>query len=252
MHKTNELNLSYIINLIIKKIKLISLFMLLGAMISFAYFYFFVSPKYVSSTSLYVNNKENQSSNALNINDITASQKLVNTYIVILKNDEVLNKVSARLMQEYTNQQLDEYIGLSDINGKKVIKTDTLRNVLTMSSVDNTEVLKIQAQTKNAEFSARLCTIISDVAPEVLQRIVKAGSVEVIGEPVIEYEKASPNIKINTILGAILGLAIAIAYAILNSILDRTIKGEEDLKTVIDVPILGEIPDFDNNKKRGQ
>lgn len=243
--ETKEINLGDILSLIIKNIKIILVCVIIGGMGSFIISYFFISPKYISNTSLYVNNKESQSGNALNISDLTASQKLVNTYIVILKDDEVLNKVVERLFQEYSVEDLDKYIGLSEENGKSVLRTDSIRKMLTLTAVDNTEVLKIEAETKNAELSAKICSIISEEAPSVLQRIVKAGSVEVIGKPVIAFEKSSPKIKLNCLIGLFLGFIVAIGFIMVRYMLDRTIKGEEDLKELFDVPVLGEIPDFD-------
>lgn len=37
----------------------------------------------------------------------------------------------------------------------------------------------------------------------------------------------------------------------LRSLLDNTVKSEEELKDRFDVPVLGEIPDFYESKKKG-
>lgn len=241
---TREINIGEIIRLFIKNIKIIIPSIVLFGLSFFIVSYFFISPKYVSSIYLYVNNKESEYSQALNINDINASQKLVNTYIVILKNDEVLKKVGNRLLEEYNKDDLNNYLGLSQVNGKYILSTNSLRSVLTMGAVDNTEVLKIQAETKNPELSASICQIIADEAPSVLKRIVKAGSVEVIGTAEVSYQKSSPNNKKNGIIGALLGLFLSVLFVVLRYALDRTVKGEEDLKNILDIPVLGEIPDL--------
>ena len=242
--ETKEISILDIIKVVINNIKLLIICIILVGAFAFVLSHFFISPKYISSISLYVNNNQNQNQTALNINDLAASQKLVNTYIVILKDDEVLNKVSDKLVEQYSEDELKKYIALDEQNGKKVIRAESLRSLLTMTAVDNTEVLKIQAKTKNAEFSAKICAIISEESPDILQRIVKAGSVEVIGKPLVPYEKSSPNVSLNTLIGLFVGLVIAITICVIKYMLDTTIKGEEDLKEMLNVPVLGEVPDF--------
>lgn len=241
---TREINIGEIIRLFIKNIKIIIPSIVLFGLCFFIVSYFFISPKYVSNIYLYVNNKESEYSQALNINDLNASQKLVNTYIVILKNDEMLKKVGDRLLEEYSTDDLNNYLGLVKVNGKYIINTNSLRNVLTMGAVDDTEVLKIEAETKNPQLSASICQIIAEEAPSVLKRIVKAGSVEVIGTAEVSNQKSSPNNKKNCIIGALLGLFLSALFVILRYALDRTVKGEEDLKNILDIPVLGEIPDL--------
>ena len=70
-----------------------------------------------------------------------------------------------------------------------------------MAAVNNTEVLKITATTKNAALSAELCNIMADVAPEVLIRVVGAGSVEKIGDAKIYEAAVSPSVTKNTAIG---------------------------------------------------
>lgn len=252
MNKTIEIDIISILRVLWKNMKWLIFGLLVGAVALFVVTKFFMTPKYTASVSLYVNNNTETSASApININDINASQKLVSTYVVILEHDEVLQQVADKLMDEYTDAELEEYIGLTEVNGQKVLKTDTLRKVLTMGAVNNTEVLDIKAETGNPVFSARICNLIAEIAPEVLQRVIKAGSVEVIGEATPVFEKSSPSTRNNVIIGALVGLIICVAAVIIRFLLDNTIKGEEDIKARFDVPILGEIPDFETMAKGG-
>lgn len=213
---------------------------------------FFLPAKYTSSISMYVNNNNDASAGTpININDINASQKLVNTYIVILQHDEVLNQVADRLMEEYTEEDLDKNIGLTEVSGKKVLKAETLRKALTLSAVNGTEVLQIRAQTKNAMLSARICNLIAEVGPGVLERVIRAGSVEIIGQAEPVFEKTSPHTLRNSVIGALLGLIVSVGGVLLRFALDNTIKGEEDIKERLKIPVLGEIPDFSAHGKGG-
>lgn len=61
-----------------------------------------IDSTYTSKVSMYVNNNKERVEPLININDINASQKLVATYIEILKSDVVLSKVINQLELSYT------------------------------------------------------------------------------------------------------------------------------------------------------
>lgn len=219
----------------------------LAGMIAFgAVSYYLIAPKYTSSVSMYVNNTNGSGAgvtNGININDINASQKLVDTYIVILRNNEVMNAVAEQLEKEFTSAQFQEYIDAEKPTA------GVLRSLVSMSSVNETEVMEIKAVTKNAKFSAAICNTIAEIAPETLKRVVKAGSVETIGTAEPAGAQSSPNVIKNAVFGLLAGLALSVAFVLLRAMLDTTIKGEEDLKSRTGLTVLGEIPDVQYKSK---
>lgn len=190
----------------------------------------FVLPKrYTSSVSLYVNNLSGTAeSGDVELNNLNASQKLADTCIVILQDDDVLLQVSEKLSKPMSVKALD--------------------SVVSMNSVNDTEVLQISATTEDPAFSAEICNVMTQVAPSVLERVVKAGSVEVIGEARPAQAPSAPNVQRNAVLGAICGLLLSVGIAFLAFVTDNTVKSEEDLKQHLDVPVLGEIPSFSSRK----
>ena len=235
-----ELDLKEIFSVLLKRIWIIAIASVLGFVAAFVVSKYIVAPKYTSSVSLYVNNtSEAQPMNSVNINDITASQKLVNTYIVILQDDEVLDLVGKRLLLEYTPEWLGYYLSLDEKATEPQLDIEALRDTLTMNSVNDTEVLKIEAETKHAQLSASICTIMTEIAPDVLMRVVKAGSVEVIGSAKPADEQSSPKVLLNSAIGFVAGIALAVVVVLLIHILDNTVKNEEGLKQRFNIPILG-------------
>lgn len=249
----NTLDLKEIIQILWRKAAWIAVAAIICALVSFGVSKYMIAPQYTSAVSLYVNNStESQNLSAVNINDINASQKLVNTYIVILQDDEVLQQVIDRLTKEYTVSSLEKVLPFSEIDGERVLQTETFRkDILKMSAINNTEVLKIEAETRNPVLSARICTILTEVAPEVLSRVVKAGSVEVIGAAKPESKPSSPNVLLNTMIGFLAGGVISVLAVLLIDLLDNTVKGEDELKKRFNIPVLGEIPDFSMASKGG-
>ena len=200
---------------------------LLGAT-AFVLVSIFMLPKiYTSSVSLYVNNgKIVANSSDVQLGDINAATRLVDTYIVVLTNESVLEQAAQRVGESVTPAQL--------------------RSAISMNSVNQTEVLQISAKTTDPELSAKICNVMSEIAPEALQRVVKAGSVETLGAAKPATSPSSPNVSRNGAVGGVMGLLLSAIICLLVSFLDTRIKGEEDLKEYVDLPVLGEIPSFES------
>jgi capsular polysaccharide biosynthesis protein len=198
--------------------------LLVGGVLLFAISAFTLPKMYLSSVELYVNNTEIKAGGDVTTSDIDASRRLSNTYIVVLQNPAVRAQVITELGGELTQDDLEEYV--------------------TIMAVEDTEVVRISATTESIALSAQICNTYADVAPGVLERVVQAGSVEIIGAATQDTEPVSPNIPRNTAIGALAGLIIAIIVVYLQFAFDTTIKTAADLKQRIEIPVLGEIPAF--------
>jgi capsular polysaccharide biosynthesis protein len=205
---------------------------LVGAILLFIVSSFFLPKTYLSSIELYVNSTENKVSESVTTGDIDSSRKLANTYIVVLKNPAVLTQVSAAIS------------GALDI--------DQLAGVIQMNAVEDTEVIHIAAETQDPALSTKICNAYAEIAPGVLQRVVQAGSVEIIGDADTDPDPVSPNVMLNTLIGAFAGLLISIVFSYIVYALDNTVKGGLDLSTRLELPVLGEIPSFADTGKKSR
>ena len=86
------IDLKNILRILYKGLKWLVVCTLLGVLVMFVVSKLILTPQYRSEVSLYVTNTD--SANNLNVNDINASQKLIDTYIVILQQDEVMAQVA--------------------------------------------------------------------------------------------------------------------------------------------------------------
>lgn len=226
-----EISLKELWFVIQKRWKWILLCTVLGGLLFYLVTEFFIPKRYTSSLELYVNNSENASSSGnVDVNDITASQKLANTYIVVLKNPSVLKQVASKLGS---------------------LTADELSDVLSFNSVEETEVLRISAETKDPQLSADICNAVAEVAPSVLQRVVKAGSVDIIGAAEPSAEPSYPHVMRSTFIGALLFLILSNAAFFVIYFFDNTVKGEEDVRQRLGIPVIGEVPSMDVDKKGG-
>jgi len=194
---------------------------LIAGIAAFLLTFYVMEKEYTSSVSLYVNN--NASSTNVNLNDINASQKLADTYIVILENGGAFGELSKRLDGEYSANELSDMI--------------------TLSVVDSTEVVKITAVANNPEEAARICGQFVEIAPDELEKVVLGGVVRVIGEPSINRDPSAPNVMKTTIAVTIAAGIITSAIYILLAVLDVRIRSEKDITDRYDAAVLGTVPE---------
>ncbi|SDA25305.1 Capsular polysaccharide biosynthesis protein [Ruminococcus sp. YE71] len=257
-----EVNLRRVCRLIFSKILYIAAAAVFGLIAGFVFAKVILPVKYTSSISIYVNNYTAASDvvqeGKINAQDIQTSKALAGTYIVILQDDIVYDEVSDRLIKCYDIDSLGKVFNIeekevTDENGQKVTKpcisADQIRSLVNIEAVNETEVISITATTQNPELSADICTFISEIAPELLTRTTRAGSVETIGSAKIPTEPSSPNVKKYAVLGMLAGGFIAAAAVIIIDMLDNTINDGDDIKKYFaDIPVLAEIPDLNDTK----
>jgi capsular polysaccharide biosynthesis protein len=217
-----------------KKAWLLAICAILGAALALGYTYNFVTPLYKASVTIYVNNGTEQvagGSDYISATNLTASQKLVTTYVNILQSNKVLNKVIKQ--------------------AKLDIDPETLRNMITASSVDDTEMFEVSVSSPYPELSAQLANVIAKVAPDEIAEIIDGSSTKIIDYADIPENPYTPSYKKNTMMGFMLGFVLAAAYVCLATLLDKRIKTEEDLEELFDLPVLGSIPDFEAKLGKG-
>lgn len=224
MEKEMEISLVEIITILWRKAWLIVLCMVLGGALGFGVSYYAIEPTYTSRISMYVNNNTDRLDSQLNINDINASQKLVATYIEILKSDVVLDKVIAEMGLPYSS--------------------DALRGMITANALNSTEILQVKVTSTDPEEAAAIANTLAKLAPPEIIRVVQAGGVQLIDEAVVNTRPVAPNIQLNSIIGVLLGAVISALGVLVAAMLDTRVKSEEDLQKQYEIPVLGVIPDI--------
>ncbi len=229
-----ELDIRAIIGLLLQKLKWIILATLVAAVAFGAYSKFFIKSTYRSNVQMYVSNYTDLSqAQGASTSGLSASQQLVNEYIVILKNDAVLTQVADKLAEQ---------------EGGYVMSNSAIRAASSMSSVDETAMLNISVTTTDPALSKALCDAYAAVAPAQLERIMEMGTVKPMDSAKIGV-KVGPSVMRNTVLGGIVGALVACGIIMMAFMFDNTVTGERELKRRLDVNVLGEIPNLQQKKK---
>lgn len=236
-----------IIRLMLNHIWLIIVFTLLGATGGFCVSKFILPLEYSSHITMYVQSYTGITENADNVNNISNSKQLVNTYMEVLKDDAVMNAVGEQLSQQFDAEMLSQNFKLYE-NG--MIVPSSIRSCLSISSVTDTSAVKINATTKNAEVAAAICNDLTKVAPQYVEDAVGVGSINTIDTAQVYYTPVAPNTPKNTMIGGAAGLMLIVMIIFLLDFFDNTIKDSDALANKYKKAIIGEIQQFGESKKK--
>ena len=233
-----EIDLLKLLKELWKRAWIIVIAAFLGGIIFFAYTFLFITPQYQTSALLYVNNSTfDIGSTKLSITsgDISASNSLIDTYVVILKSRTTLERAIVEGALPYNYDQL-----YAKVAG---------------GSQGNTPVFKITVTDPNPEMAATICNILVEIMVDKnsgISGIVEGSSVSVVDYAVVPRSASSPSYMKNTAIGMLLGFVIACGIIILRSLMDSTIRDEEFLLDKYkEIPVLSTIPDLMEDAKGG-
>ena len=186
---------------------------------------------YSARCSMYIMNvSQKDNSTGVSANGLEASQKLVDECIILIKSNNVMNKVAAQVNAR----------GFS-------VTPSTVRSSLSMTAVENTALLRIISTTSDPKLSQAICDELMKYVPDVVDYAMK-GLVTI--NKIDEVESAvknSPMVARNAILGGVFGLLLVCALILVRYLMDNTIKDEKDLKTRFNVNVLGVVMDVSGN-----
>ncbi|MDD2417441.1 MAG: Wzz/FepE/Etk N-terminal domain-containing protein [Oscillospiraceae bacterium] len=188
---------------------------------------FLIKPRYASFFTLCIRNAE-QETDRISSADIYASQLLLPSCATIIESNTVLKTVAEKLGDGTTVEELQKYISIS--------------------TIEETNILKITVITSNAKFSYEIGEILATVAPPLTKGIMKVGMIEVLDMPFIIYEPYQRNHYLHFLIGTLSGLSIGAAIIFVLYNFDTTIKDVDDLWGNYKLPILGEVPFYDGSK----
>jgi len=229
MEKAKEINILALCKSLLRKAWLIVLCAVVFGIGGYIYTDQCVDPMYRSSILLYVNssastdNKDNISSS-----DLATSQRLVKTYIIILRSDPVMDKVAANLERS---------------TGKK-LSGAAINGMITAGAEDETEVFRVSVSNTDPVLAAEVANAVAAVAPKEIEAVILGSSAKVVQQASVAGAPYSPNKTRQAALFAVIGAVLAIAFVLIREFMDVRIKSEEDLAEICDAPILGYIPEL--------
>lgn len=222
-----------------KKLEII-LIIAIFVVIGIVYTATFTKPMYTSSTTLVLagtNSETEEGQSSITTTDITLNSKLVSTYSQLVKSNKVVRQVISNLGIDISEQEL--------------------RNNISVSSVADTELIKITVTTNNSKYSADIANETAKVFTAEVAEIYNINNVHVVDSAEESNTPSNINHKKDVAIFGVIGIVVAFIYVIAINMLDTTIKTEEEIENLVSLPILASIPmhnttDSKRNKGKGR
>lgn len=220
-----EINLQELMLLYLRKWWAIAICCVVGAAIMLTYTKLFVTPLYRSGFSVYINNSRGtENSESLTSADLSASSWLVNGYMEITKKDHVLGAAAERLGNYSAGR---------------------IRGMVSTRKVDNTQIYYVYVTHSIPAEAQRIANAIADVIPTKGAEIIDGSSAKVIDRAKLPTDRISPSYFKAVAVGGLIGAVVAIIFLTIRFLRDTRIRDEEELLMLFDLPVLGRIPDFE-------
>lgn len=218
------INISEILDALKKRYKIIIsitlAFTIIAALVSF----FVIKPKYEVTTKLFIG-KEQSKTQDFNSNDITMYQKLLSTYAEVVTTNDLVEKAIEK-------GKIDETV-------------KDVKEGLKVTPRADTQILEISYTGTNKEEAVDIVENITDQFIKESKKLIPNGNIKIIQKAKMPEKPVSPNKKLNILIAFVLGLMVSIGLSLLLEFMDNTYKSKEELEKVVDLPVLGVIPELD-------
>ncbi|MTB64724.1 capsular biosynthesis protein CpsC [Streptococcus sp. zg-86] len=220
-----EIDVLSLVRIIWKKKFLILVFATVLGALALGYSLLLATPRYDSTTRIYVVNRQNNEAAAITNQDLQAGTYLVKDYKEIILSQDVLKKAIDELALDVTPSQLAAKI-------KVTVPTDT-------------RIISITVSDKDPEEAARIVNTFRLKASEKIIEVTKASDVTTVDEGVAALAPSSPKVKRNAALGFLAGGFLMTAMVVVAEIIDDRVKRPEDIEEVMGITMLGIVPNID-------
>ncbi|MGT2716205.1 Wzz/FepE/Etk N-terminal domain-containing protein [Streptococcus respiraculi] len=223
-----EIDILALFRMIWKKKVLILTSAFLAGILSFAYNVLLVTPRYESTTRIYVVGRQNNEGATITNQDLQAGSYLVKDYQEIILSQDVLRK------------SIDE-LGLN-------IAPDKLLAKIKVVVPTDTRIISITVMDKDPEIAAKIVNTFRQKAAEKILEVTKASDVTLVDEGVAATTPSAPKVKQNTAISFLVGAALMTAIVVIVELIDDRVKRPEDIEEEMGMTLLGIVPNIDKLK----
>ena len=201
-----EIDLREIAGLLLRKLKILILFLILGGLIAGSVTRFLITPQYTGTSMIFILTK---TTSVTSLADIQLGSELTTDFVMLATSRPTLERVIDEL--DLTEEPKD------------------LQEMITVSNPADTRILQIDVSNPDPQLAADISNALADATADAVADIMSTDRPSIVEEAVVPEAPSSPSLMKNAMLGAMAGLFLAMAIVILRFLMDDTIKTEDDV-----------------------
>ncbi|UZW66158.1 YveK family protein [Priestia flexa] len=216
------INLKELFQALKKRLWIIVLITTVAATISSVISFFVLTPMYQSQAQILVNQAKSDQQ-LYNSGEVQTNIQLINTYNVIITSPTILNQV------------------INDLNLNMTV--DELTEQIEVTSAKDSQVVEVTVQNESPRMAVEIANTTAKVFKNQISEIMNIDNVNILSPAVMKEDMSpvSPRIKLNIAVGIAIGLIISSIIAIVLHYLDNTLKTEQDIEQILELPVIGVI-----------
>ncbi|MDO5378771.1 MAG: Wzz/FepE/Etk N-terminal domain-containing protein [Clostridia bacterium] len=183
------------------------------------YTFYFVTPMYQATSTIYVLSRRDS---AINMSDLQIGTALTSDYIKVFKMWEVHEQVISNLDLPYSYPQM--------------------RSMLSVVNESDTRMLDISITSPSAEEAAAIANEYAKVASQYIADTMSTDKPNIMSVALVPSNPVSPNKTRNVMLGFLLGAVLAAGIVTLRFIMDDKYKTAEDIRMYTGLITLAVVP----------
>ncbi|MED1381157.1 YveK family protein [Bacillus mycoides] len=221
------ISLKELFHILKKRLAMILVIAFGAAIVSAIISFFFMTPIYQSSTQILVNQKKQEGTTMIQAGEIQTNIQLTNTYKVIIKSPVILDQVNEKLNLNMTAQAL---------TGK-----------INVANEKDSQVISITAEDKDPKLARDIANATAEVFKGEVAKIMNVDNVTVLSKAEVAENQSpiKPRPMLNVAIAFVVGLMASVGLAFLLEYLDNTVKKEEDVESLLGLPVLGIVARMD-------
>ena len=218
-----------VMNLVKKNIGFIAFSSIIGWIIAVIITFFILTPKYVSTVDILVNQKANNAQ--VQYAAQQADLQAINTYKDVLTKPIILSPVLKEV------KRTDNYQG----------NLSTLEKYIKVSNQTNSQVVTVTVTDKNAYVAADIANTIGKIFTKKVKKMMQVDNVTIVSKAKVNNKPVSPNKKLYALMGLLVGLIIGTSIAFIKELTDKTVKDSSFLTDELGLTNIGSVYHLDIN-----
>lgn len=215
-----EIDMGELLRYLAGKVGYIILTVLAFAVLALAVTTFCMTPRYTSTTKMYVLNR--QTNEGVTSSDLQSSTYLTKDYMEMIKSRTVIEAVIADLNLDSTYENV-----LGQIS---------------VSAASDTRVIAISVTDKDPYEARDIANAVRSAAAAHIQSVMNTEAVTVVDEANIPTKKSSPKTTKNVAMAGGFGLILALAVCVVLYLMNDKVTTAEDVERYLGLSVLASMP----------